>query len=84
MDANMTFRIDSDVKSRMTEICSQLGMSPSTAFNIFANAFVRSKGMPFPVALQDSPVVSVSREKMLADADQILNEFSSDYERMAE
>ena len=42
MDTNMTFRIDSQTKARMTEICNQLGMTPSTAFNIFANAFVRA------------------------------------------
>lgn len=47
MDSNMTFRIDSEVKAQMAAICDALGMSTSTAFNIFANAFVRAKGMPF-------------------------------------
>lgn len=46
MDSNMTFRIDSEVKAQMAAICDALGMSTSTAFNIFANAFVRAKGMP--------------------------------------
>ena len=41
MDTNMTFRIDSQVKAQMAAICEQLGISTSTAFNIFANAFVR-------------------------------------------
>ena len=49
MDTNMTFRMDSQTKARMTEICAQLGMTTSTAFNIFANAFVRANGMPFAV-----------------------------------
>lgn len=43
MDSNMTFRIDSEVKAQMAAICDALGMSTSTAFNIFANAFVRAK-----------------------------------------
>ena len=43
MDTNMTFRMDSQTKTRMTEICAQLGMTTSTAFNIFANAFVRAQ-----------------------------------------
>lgn len=47
MDTNMTFRIDSQVKAQMAAICEQLGISTSTAFNIFANAFVRNNGMPF-------------------------------------
>ena len=81
MDSNMTFRIDSEVKAQMAAICDALGMSTSTAFNIFANAFVRAKGMPFTI---QEPVTAVSREKMLADTDQLLSEFASDYKRMAE
>ena len=83
MDTNMTFRIDSEVKAQMSAICSQLGMTTSTAFNIFANAFVRAKGMPFAVAIGEK-TAKPSREKMLADTDQMLAEFASDYRRMAE
>ena len=83
MDTNMTFRMDSEVKAQMAAICDALGMSTSTAFNIFANAFVRAKGMPIPVTIQE-PATAMSREKMLADTDQMLSEFSADYKRMAE
>ena len=83
MDTNMTFRIDSEVKSQMSAICSRLGMTTSTAFNIFANAFVRAKGMPFAVTITDEPT-KPSREKMLADTDRLLAEFASDYKRLAE
>lgn len=83
MDTNMTFRMDSQVKAQMAEICTQLGMTTSTAFNLFANAFVRAKGMPFSVTIQE-PVTTVSKEQMLADADQLLSEFAADYKRMAE
>ena len=83
MDTNMTFRMDSQTKTRMTEICAQLGMTTSTAFNIFANAFVRANGMPFSVKL-DSPSPTVTRAQMLSDADEILSDFAQDYKRMAE
>lgn len=83
MDTNMTFRMDSQTKARMTEICAQLGMTTSTAFNIFANAFVRANGMPFAVKL-DSPSSTVTRAQMLSDADDILSDFAQDYKRMAE
>ena len=83
MDTNMTFRIDSEVKSQMSAICSRLGMTTSTAFNIFANAFVRAKGMPFAVTIMEE-ATKPSREKMLADTDRLLAEFVSDYKRMAE
>lgn len=83
MDTNMTFRIDSEVKAEMAAICAQLGMTTSTAFNIFANAFVRAKGMPFAVTIRDSSV-SVPRETILADTDRFLEDFAADYKRMAE
>ena len=83
MDTNMTFRMDSEVKAQMAAICTELGMTTSTAFNIFANAFVRAKGMPFAVTIQ-TPASTVSREKMLADTDQLLSEYAADYKRMAE
>ena len=83
MDTNITFRIDADVKAKMAAICSELGMTTSTAFNLFANAFVRANGMPFPVVIQE-PAKTLSREKMLADAEALLDEFSDDYKRMAE
>ncbi len=83
MDTNMTFRMDSEVKAEMAAICAKLGMTTSTAFNIFANAFVRAKGMPFAVTVQE-PEAAVPREAMLADADRLLADFASDYQRMAE
>jgi len=83
MDTNMTFRIDSQVKAQMAAICEQLGISTSTAFNIFANAFVRNNGMPFPLTL-NTPSAEISREQMLADTDAVLSSFADDYKRMAE
>ena len=83
MDTNMTFRIDSQVKAQMAAICEQLGISTSTAFNIFSNAFVRNNGMPFPLTL-NTPSAEISREQMLADTDAVLSSFADDYKRMAE
>ena len=79
MDTNMTFRIDSQVKAQMAAICEQLGISTS----IFANAFVRNNGMPFPLTL-NTPSAEISREQMLADTDAVLSSFADDYKRMAE
>ena len=83
MDSNITFRIDSDVKEQMAEICKQLGMSTSTAFNLFANAFVREKGMPFPVNLSKKERY-LEADRILDDASQLLDDFRADYKRMAE
>lgn len=83
MDTNMTFQIDNQVKSQMSAICEQLGMSTATAFNLFAKAFVRNKGMPFPVTLYEVPT-KMERSQMTADAEEVLRTFSEDYGRMAE
>lgn len=83
METNMTFRMDSEVKAQMAAICTQLGMTTSTAFNLFANAFVRAKGMPFSVTIQE-PDRKLTKEQMLADTDQMLADFAADYRRMAE
>lgn len=83
MDTNMTFRMDSEVKTQMAAICAQLGMTTSTAFNLFANAFVRAKGMPFAVTIQE-PTQNLTKTQMLADTDQMLADFAADYKRMAE
>ena len=49
MDTNMTFRIDSQVKAQMAAICEQLGISTSTAFNIFANISRLTNALRFSV-----------------------------------
>lgn len=82
MDTNMTFRIDSDIKSQMAAICAKLGMTPSTAFNVFANAFVREKGMPFEVKIRDDEKI-ITKGQMLADTNDFLAGFAEDYKRMA-
>lgn len=83
MYTNRSFRIDSQTKARMTEICNQLDMTPSTAFNIFANAFVRAGDMPFPVRL-DTLSPAMTREQILTDTDDILEDYAQDYKKMAE
>lgn len=83
MDTNITFRIDSNVKAEMSAICAQLGMTTSTTFNIFAKAFVRAKGMPFAVTIQE-PMGTIPKETILNDTDQLLADFASGYQRMAE
>ena len=45
----ITVRIDSEMKSQFDELCNQFGMSSNTAFNIFVNAVVRSRSIPFTI-----------------------------------
>ena len=83
MDIDVTFRIDAETKSQMEDICAQIGTTTSDAFNIFAKAFVRAKGMPFPVNLR-APLEVIPSEQKLADARQAVHASGKDCQRTAE
>lgn len=47
----MTVRLDSQMKVQFDSLCEQFGMSANTAINIFVNAVVRSKSIPFSISI---------------------------------
>ena len=49
---SMNIRIDSDLKKNMEDIFSELGLTTSAAFTIFAKAVVRNEGIPFELTLR--------------------------------
>ena len=51
VQSTFSIRLDEDIKMEMNEVCDSIGMSMSTAFNVFARAFVRNGGFPFEVRL---------------------------------
>lgn len=44
---NVNFRMDADLKKGMEQVCSELGMSMTTAFTVFAKKVSREKRIPF-------------------------------------
>lgn len=44
---NVNFRMDADLKKGMEQVCSELGMSMTTAFTVFAKKVNREKRIPF-------------------------------------
>lgn len=44
-------RMDEDIKKSMEETCKELGITMSTAFNIFARKMCREKRIPFDVSI---------------------------------
>ena len=46
----MTVRVDSKQKQIFDQLCSEFGMSANTAMNIFVNAVVRSRRIPFEIS----------------------------------
>ncbi len=48
--ANLTVRIDSGVKTEAERLFDELGMSISTAFNIFLRQAIRMQAIPFTIS----------------------------------
>ena len=47
----VNFRMEEEDKKGMEEVCKELGMNMSTAFNIFAKKMKREKRIPFDVSV---------------------------------
>lgn len=45
--ANINIRIDSDIKSSAEKVFAKLGLTPSTAINLFYNQVIRTNSIPF-------------------------------------
>ena len=48
---NVNFKLDSDVKKNMEKACSEMGISMSAAFTIFAKKVGREYRIPFEVSV---------------------------------
>lgn len=44
---NISIRMDEGLKKQFEQICSEIGMSMTTAFCVFAKTMVREHGFPF-------------------------------------
>lgn len=62
--AQSTFSVyvDEKLKKQFDELCSDFGMTASTAINVFVRAVVRERRIPFEIT---SPVPEISREKAM-------------------
>lgn len=46
---NVNFKLDEDIKKSMEKVCSDMGLSMSAAFTIFAKKVSRERRIPFEV-----------------------------------
>lgn len=60
---NVNFKLDSKVKKEMEKLCSEMGLSMSSAFTIFAKKLVRERRIPFEI--NADPFYSESNIKYL-------------------
>ena len=60
---NVNFRLDAEDKKNMEQVCTELGLSMSAAFTIFAKKVGRENRIPFDVSVD--PFYSESNIKEL-------------------
>ena len=65
-------RMDEEVKRSMEETCKELGITMSTAFNIFARKMSREKKIPFEVSID--PFYSENNIKAIKESIKQLEE----------
>lgn len=46
---NVNFRMDSDVKQNMEDVCSEMGLTLTSAFTMFAKKVISERRIPFEV-----------------------------------
>ena len=68
----INFRIDKTTKKQMEKICNELGITMSTAFNIFAKKMIREKRIPFDVSID--PFYSKSNIEAIEKSIEQLND----------
>lgn len=51
-NTNINIRMDSDLKKQFEAFCSDMGMTMTTAFNIFAKKAVREYRIPFEIGAE--------------------------------
>ncbi|MDD6082567.1 MAG: type II toxin-antitoxin system RelB/DinJ family antitoxin [Oscillospiraceae bacterium] len=55
---NINIRMDSELKKQFEEFCSDIGMSMTTAFCVFAKKAVRERRIPFEITADSGPFYS--------------------------
>lgn len=60
--ATFSVRMDETLKKQFDALCSDFGMTASTAINVFARAVVRERKIPFEIA---SPEPEITREQAM-------------------
>lgn len=60
--ATFSVRMDDSLKKQFDALCSDFGMTASTAINVFARAVVRERKIPFEIV---SPEPEITREKAM-------------------
>ncbi len=53
MNTNLNIRTDREVKEQADHVFAELGLTMTTAINMFLRAVIREQGIPFAIKLED-------------------------------
>ena len=74
---NVTFRVEQDVKNQADALFDELGLSLSTAFNIFLRQSIREQGLPFTVTRQTPNAVTIAAMEAAEKGEDLYGPFDS-------
>ena len=62
----MTVRVDNNVKRQFDALCEQFGMSVNAAVNVFINAVVPTRSIPFTISAEENQTGKRALEAFLS------------------
>ncbi|MBQ9377241.1 MAG: type II toxin-antitoxin system RelB/DinJ family antitoxin [Schwartzia sp.] len=87
--ASINVRVEPEAKLQFEDFCNQIGMSMSTAINVFIKAALRAKKIPFELTAEPDPFYSEENMKRLEhsikqlEAGQVVTKTIDELETMA-
>lgn len=85
-NTNINIRMDADLKRQFEAFCADIGMTMTTAINVFARKTVRENRIPFEIS-GDTPnaeTVEAIREVKRMKADPSMGKTYTDVDQMVE
>ena len=79
---NVTFRVDEELKAQADQLFADLGMSLSTAFNVFLRQSVREQQIPFAISRNVPNAVTRAAMEAAENNEEIYGPFDSVSELM--
>jgi DNA-damage-inducible protein J len=70
---NVNIRMDENLKKQFDAFCSEIGMSMTTAFCVFAKTAVRQNRIPFEISAESDPFYSEANQARLRKSIDDLN-----------
>ena len=85
-NTNINIRMDADLKRQFEAFCADMGMTMTTAFNIFAKKAVREYRIPFEIGgeVPNTETIEAIQEVKRMKADPALGKTYTDVDQMME